>query len=299
MATRVHVPLERAELKRNYKTISVAPLTPVIGAEVEGLDLSCPLSQEEVSDVKQAFADHSVLVFRDQEISREDHKRFASYFGELHIHPYHKKNAKPGHAGGENDPAILPVIADQNSRYVAGEGWHSDVTCDEEPPFGSMLYIKQIPEIGTGGDTCFLSAYEAYETLSEPMKKFLEGLDAVHDGEKPYTGGYGTAAPEGGWPKTKHPVIARHPETGRKLLYVNRGFTTRIDGLSKSESDALLEMLWRHLETHPAFQCRLRWTPNTLTFWDNRCVQHHAVWDYYPYSRRGERVSIVGGRPSR
>ncbi|MAB13725.1 TauD/TfdA family dioxygenase [Parvibaculum sp.] len=296
---KAQIRVARTDEKRDYKTIEVAPLTPVLGAEVEGLDLTQPLDDEQLMEVKQAFADHSVLVFRDQEISREDHKRFAGYFGTLHTHPYHKKGSKPGHAGQESDPNILPIIADQNSRYVAGEGWHSDVTCDEEPPFGSMLYITETPEIGAGGDTCFISAYEAYETLSPAMKAFLDGLDAVHDGAKPYSGSYGIAAPEGGWPRTKHPVITRHPETGRKLLYVNRGFTTHIDGLAKAESDALLEMLWRHLEVNPVFQCRVRWTPNTLTFWDNRCVQHHAVWDYYPYSRRGERVSIVGGRPSR
>ena len=295
--SKAQIRVARTDEKRAYKTIEVAPMTPVLGAEVEGLDLTRPLDDEQLAEVKQAFADHSVLVFRDQEISRDDHKRFASYFGTLHTHPYHKTGAKGG--GPESDPNILPIKADQNSRYVAGEGWHADVTCDEEPPFGSMLYITDIPEIGCGGDTCFLSAYEAYETLSPAMKTFLEGLDAVHDGAKPYSGGYGLDIPEGGWPKTKHPVIARHPETGRKLLYVNRGFTTHIDGLSKPESDALLEMLWRHLESNPVFQCRVRWTPNTLTLWDNRCVQHHAVWDYYPYSRRGERVSIVGGRPSR
>lgn len=296
MASRAHMRIARTEGRRDYKTIGIAPLTPVIGAEVEGVDLSQPLDEAQLAEVKQAFADHLVLVFRDQKLTREDHKRFGRYFGKLHTHPYHSA-VKEGEPKG--DPEILPIKADQNSRYVAGEGWHADVTCDEEPPFGSMLYITQVPEIGCGGDTCFLSAYEAYETLSSAMKTFLEGLDAVHDGAKPYTGGYGKAAPEGGWPKTRHPVITRHPETGRKLLYVNRGFTTHIEGLTPSESAALLEMLWRHLESNPVFQCRVRWEPNTLVLWDNRCAQHHAVWDYYPYSRQGERVSIVGGRPQR
>jgi taurine dioxygenase len=160
-----------------------------------------------------------------------------------------------------------------------------------------MLYVTQTPEIG-GGDTCFLSTARAFEVLSPAMQNFLEGLTAVHDGAKPYTGGYGTPPPEGGWPKNVHPVVTRHPENGRKILYVNRGFTTRIVELAKGESDALLELLWRHIESHLEFQCRVRWKPNTLVFWDNRCTQHHAVWDYYPYSRYGQRVSIVGGRPS-
>ena len=130
------------------------------------------------------------------------------------------------------------------------------------------------------------------------MQAFVETLSATHDGAKPYTGGYGQAAPPGGWPKTTHPVVIRHPESGRKGLFVNRGFTTRINELDRKESDALLEFLWRHVETHLEFQCRVRWEPNTLVFWDNRCTQHHAVWDYYPHSRYGERVSIVGEPPS-
>ena len=296
MATHMHPRIERSNEKRTYETISVATLTPTLGAEIDGVDLSRPVGDAQLAEVKQAFVDHSVIVFRDQKLTREDHKRFARYFGTLHTHPYHLKEPKAGEPAG--DPAILEIKADQNSRYVAGEGWHADVTCDESPPFGSMLYITETPEIG-GGDTCFLSAYEAYEALSPAMKKFLDGLDAVHDGAKPYSGGYGMSPPEGGWPRATHPVLPCHPESGRKLLYVNRGFTTQIKDLSTQESNGLLEILWRHLETNPAFQCRVQWEPNTLTFWDNRCVQHHAVWDYYPYSRAGERVSIVGGRPSR
>lgn len=297
MMSRAHKPVERTEFEREYATISVSPLTPVVGAEIGGIDLAKPLEASQLTEIKQAFVDHSVLVFRDQMLTRDDHKRFGRYFGKLHTHPYHMKPPKPGEP--ERDPEILPVKADQNSRYVAGEGWHADVTCDEEPPFGSMLYVTQTPAIGCGGDTCFLSAYEAYEALSATMKQFLDGLDAEHDGAKPYTGGYGMTPPEGGWPKATHPLVPRHPDSGRKLLFVNRGFTTRIKDVSPQESAALLEMLWRHLETNPAFQCRVRWEPNTLVFWDNRCVQHHAVWDYYPYSRVGERVSIVGGRPAK
>lgn len=297
MASRAHVRVERTNEIRAYDTIDVAPLTPVIGAEITGVDLSKPLEAAQLAEIRAAFAEHLVLVFRDQELTREDHKRFGRQFGRLHMHPYHMKEPKPGEP--KSDPEILPVKADQNSKYVAGEGWHSDVTCDEEPPFGSMLYITKTPEIGSGGDTCFLSGYEAYETLSPRMKAFLEDLDAVHDGAKPYSGGYGMGAPEGGWPKAKHPVITRHPDTGRKVLFVNRGFTTHIDGLTPHESANLLELLWRHLEMNPVYQCRVRWRPNTLVFWDNRCTQHHSVWDYYPYSRAGERVSIIGGRPSR
>lgn len=294
--------LESQPIQLETKTIAVKPLTPVAGAEVEGLDLSRPLSHEQFEEVRAAFNAYHVLVFRDQHLSDEDHKRFGRMFGRLHVHPYNDKKIAPEHAqkaplGYEAaDPELLIVRANQKSKFVAGEEWHADVTCDEAPPFGSMLYITETPEIG-GGDTCFLSAIRAYEALSPAMQRFLEGLTAVHDGAKPYIGAYGTPAPEGGWPKHIHPVVIRHPETQEKVLYVNRGFTTRIVELTRRESDGLLEMLWRHLESQLEFQCRVRWTPGTLVFWDNMAVQHHAVWDYFPYSRFGKRVSIVGAKP--
>lgn len=294
--------LEADETRLDPKTIKIDPLTPVIGAEIGGADLSKPLSPEQFAEIRDAFNLHHVLVFRDQHLSVEDHKRFGRMFGPLHVHPYHAKNVSPDHAkagpfDSRPDPEILVVKADRNSRYVAGEDWHTDVSCDAEPPMGSMLYLTKTPGTG-GGDTCFISTARAYEALSPAMKSFLEGLSAVHDGAKPYTGAYGTPPPEGGWPQNVHPVVIRHPDNGQRALFVNRGFTTRIVELSRRESDAMLDLLWRHIETHPEFQCRVRWTPNTLVFWDNRCTQHHAVWDYYPHARYGQRVSIVGARPA-
>jgi taurine dioxygenase len=281
-----------------YDTITVTPLTPVIGAEVGGVDLSQPLKTEQLADIRNAFTHHHVLVFRDQKLTREEHKRFGRLFGPLHVHPFHVKSTQPDHAKtNAMDPEIHIVKADKNSQHVAGEVWHTDVTCDVEPPMGSMLYITETPEIG-GGDTCFLSAIQAYETLSPAMQEIVKGLTATHDGAKLYVGGYGLARPEGDWPKAVHPVVTRHPDSGKLALFVNRGFTTRINEFSKDESDAFLELLWRHLEGHVEFQCRVRWAPGTLTFWDNRVTQHHSVWDYFPYSRYGERVSIVGQRPS-
>jgi taurine dioxygenase len=306
MATRILSKIETEGPSLDFRTISVEPLTPIIGAEIRGVDLSRPLSPEQIAEIRKAHAAHHVIYFRDQVLSNEDHKRFARLFGKLHVHPYHVKNAAPDHAKTaetdkapfpESDPEILIVKADQKSKFVAGEGWHSDVTCDAEPPMGSMLYITQTPEIG-GGDTMFASTIRAYEALSPMMKEILGRLTATHDGAKPYTGAYGTAPPPGGWPKTVHPVVITVPWNGKKSLYVNRGFTTRINELDRSESDAMLEMLWRHIESHVACQCRVKWTPNMLVFWDNWSVQHHAVWDYYPYSRYGQRVSIVNGRPA-
>jgi taurine dioxygenase len=306
MATRINRKIEGELSSLDFRAIAVEPLTPIIGAEIRGVDLSGPLSTEQIAEIRRAHARHHVIYFRDQILSNDDHKRFARLFGTLHVHPYHLKNAAPDHAKvaandkapfPQSDPEILVVKADQKSRFVAGEGWHSDVTCDAEPPMGSMLYITETPEIG-GGDTMFASTIRAYDALSPMMKEIVGKLTATHDGAKPYTGGYGTAPPPGGWPKTVHPVVITVPWNGRKSLYVNRGFTTRINELDRTESDAMLEMLWRHIETHLACQCRVKWTPNMLVFWDNWSVQHHAVWDYYPYSRYGQRVSIVNGRPA-
>ena len=279
------------------EAFAIQPLTPAIGAEIEGVDLSQEVGPELFAALHQALLAHHVLVFRDQILTPEDHKRFGRLFGRLHSHPYHMKDPPPGQP--RPDPEILVVKADANSRYVNGEEWHTDVTCHDEPPMGSMLYLTRTPEIGSGGDTLFASTVAAYETLSAPIKALLEGLSAVHEGQKLYTDRYDIAPPPEGWPRAVHPVVVRIPETGRKALFVNRSFTRRIVELDKHESDALLEMLWRHVEATVELQCRVRWRPNTLVFWDNRATQHRAVWDYFPNSRYGQRVSIIGERPVR
>ena len=192
-------------------------------------------------------------------------------------------------------PEVLPVVTNEHSPFTPGDGWHSDVTCDEIPPLGSMLYIRETPASG-GGDTLFADMYAAYELLSRPMKDFLAGLTAIHDGTAPFSEQQeilGLPTPEGGHPRAEHPIVVRHPETGRKLLYVNSGFTTRIVGLSPAESRGVLDLLFRHIDSNPKLWCRVRWQPRTLTFWDNRCTQHHAIWDYYPQTRIGGRVSIL------
>jgi taurine dioxygenase len=276
------------ELPTRYDTFRVRTLTPHIGAEIQGVDLSKPIPEPQARDIDRALLDWKVLVFRDQSLTREQHKAFGRRYGKLHVHPMQHLY--------ERDPEILPVKTTAGSAYTAGDGWHSDVTCDPIPPLGSMLYISETPECG-GGDTLFADMYLAYELLSEPVKAFLDGLTAVHDGALPYVGSYKSKAPEGGYPRSEHPVVIRHPETGRKVLYVNSGFTSHIVGLSRPESRAVLDMLFRHIDSTPRLYGRVEWQPNTLTFWDNRCTQHHAVWDYYPHSRYGERVSILDDRP--
>ena len=282
--------LETPPIRTGYRTFEVAPLTPHIGAEVAGVDLAGTLSNERAQDIHDAWMDWKVLVFRNQRLTRDQHKRFGRRFGKLHVHPMQHKY------GG--DPEILTVKTTSDSPYTAGDGWHTDVTCDEVPPLGSMLYVTETPACG-GGDTLFADMALAYRLLSPPIREFLGGLTAVHDGAIPYVGSYKSTPPPGGYPRNEHPVVVRHPETGQRILYVNQGFTSHIRGLSRRESRAVLDMLYRHIDATPRLWCRVSWRPNTLAFWDNRCTQHHAVWDYYPHSRYGERVSIVGdARPA-
>jgi len=291
MAITEATPMIGSELKsrtERYDSFVVSTLTPHLGAQVEGLDLSQPLDAPRLHDIHQAFADWGVLVFRNQHLDREAHKAFGRYFGDLHVHPMNYSR--------KSDPEILIVKTTKDSPYTAGDAWHTDVTCDAIPPLASALYITETPEVG-GGDTLFADMYLAYDLLSPTMQQFLEGLTAVHDGGVPYVGAYGSTPPEGGYPRSEHPVIAVHPITGKKVLYVNSGFTSHIKGLRRWESKALLDALFAHIAATPRLYCRVQWEPNTLTLWDNRCTQHHAVWDYQPHSRYGERVSVLGTEP--
>ena len=278
--------LERITMRpsRRYRTIDVDALTPVIGAEVSGIDLSKELSDEQLNEVRSAFLDHHVLVFRDQVISPEDHKRLAGHFGEL-------RPVNPPPVDG--DPYILEISTVAEADNVAGNGWHADGTDAAEPALGSMLYITRIPETGSGGDTLFANMHLAYEMLSPTMRNLLDGLTAVHDGQLAWQGH--TPPPGYVIPKSEHPLVVRHAETDRKTLYVNRAYTARIPRLSSDESRAVLDLLFGLVERRPLLSCRVRWYPNTLVFWDNRCVQHHATYDYYPLTRYGQRIAINGG----
>jgi len=271
-----------------YETIQVEKLTPILGAEISGVQLGGSIPNHQMEEIHRALAENSVIFFRNQELTPEQHLAFGRNFGKLHLHP-----AAP-HAPGH--PELMIIHADANSKRANGEGWHSDVSCDEEPPMGSILYIKQTPP--HGGDTLFASMYAAYEALSDRMKAYLEGLTAIHDGEDAYRGTYANLgiADKPVYPRAEHPVIRTHPVTGRKALYVNRGFTKRIIGLPRDESAAILAYLYSHAED-PLYQCRFRWQPNSVAFWDNRCVQHRAMWDYWPHTRSGFRVTVAGDKP--
>jgi taurine dioxygenase len=271
-----------------YETIEVRKSTPNIGAEIFGIDLSKPLSNQQFHEVHDALMDRLVIFFRDQTLDVEQHKAFGRRFGRLHVHPA-APSVLPDH------PEILVVKTDEASAHIAGEDWHSDVSCDPEPPMGSILHLTEVPPDG-GGDTMFANMHLAYETLSEPVRKLVDGMTAIHDGEHVYRGRYGIDDTGRTFPRAEHPVVRTHPVTGKKCLFVNRFFTTRITGLRRGESDAILEMLYRHIET-PEFCMRFKWRPNSVAFWDNRSVQHHALWDYYPNRRYGHRVTICGDKP--
>jgi taurine dioxygenase len=270
------------------QTIEFRKLTPNCGAEVDDIDLAQPLDEAGANTLTTALAEHGVLFFHDQTLSPEQHKAFGRNFGELHVHPAWPR-VLPGH------PEIMEIYVDENTKRIAGEDWHSDVSCDAEPPLSTILYMLEVPPVG--GDTLFASMNAAHESLSPPMQRFLEGMTAVHDGEYAYRGRYDAANEEGKvYPRAEHPVVITHPVSGRKALFVNRIFTTRIVQLAKHESDAVLRMLLEHVAT-PEFQCRFVWQPGSVAFWDNRCVQHRALWDYYPHRRRGLRVTIKGNVP--
>ncbi|GAB1340268.1 TauD/TfdA family dioxygenase [Streptomyces sp. E-15] len=270
-----------------YETIAADPLTPVVGAEITGVDLTRELPDRQLAEIRHAFLEHHVLVFRDQALSVEDHKRFAAHFGELRPLPVAVPEGR--------DPVVLEISADKDSTDVDGHGWHADGTSNPELALGSMLHISRTPDIGSGGDTLFANMHLAYEMLSPAMRAFLDGLTAVHDDAVAWQG---HTPPEGYvLPRNEHPLVVRHPETGRKLLFVNPAYTSHIPQLSGAESKALLTMLFDLVARTPMLSCRVRWTPDTLVFWDNRSVQHHAVWDYYPHARHGRRVAIKGRRP--
>ena len=265
-----------------YELIDVRPMTKRIGAEVFGLDLSQPLGNQAFSELHDALMQHQVLFFRDQQLTHESHKALGRSFGKLALHS--------GVSGLAEHPEIVAIHADETSKFVAGEDWHSDLSEDAEPPMGSILYMHTLPD--TGGDTLFSSMYAAYDALTPAMKAFLDPLTAVHDSNHIYRELFPDVQKT--YPRNTHPVIRTHPVTKRKCLFVSQSKTIRINELSKKESDAVLRFLFDHVKD-PNFQVRFRWQQNSVAFWDNRSTQHYAVMDYQPCHRKMERTAIIGG----
>ena len=270
--------------------IKIQKYSPNLGAVITGVDLSKELNEDQFKDIHKAFLDNQVLFFQNQnEILPEIHLKLGKLFGELHVHP--AAPSMPGY------PEIFEIHAHKNSKVANGEFWHSDVSCDIEPPLGTMLQLHILPE--TGGDTMFSDMYSAYNELSDKYKSLLDGLIAIHESEHLYSGRYedrGVNRDNIKTPVANHPLIRTHPITGKKAIYVNRTFTTGIEGMNKNESSSILEFLFEHCE-HVNFQIRYRWNKNDMAFWDNRCTMHRAIWDYWPNERKGRRVTIKGDKP--
>lgn len=274
--------------------LTITPLSHALGAQISGVDIAQPLNVEQRDAIEQALLKHQVLFFRDQPITPEQQARFAANFGDLHIHPIYPNVPE--------QPEVL--ILDTAQTDVRDNAvWHTDVTFLPTPALGAILSAKLLPAFG--GDTLWASGIAAYEALSEPLKVLLQGLSATHDFVKSFPlerfGNTPQALEQ--WEATRkknpplsHPVIRTHPVSGRKSLFVNEGFTTRINELSDSESEAILKLLFAHA-TRPEFTIRWRWQTDDVAFWDNRVTQHFAVDDYRPARRVMHRATVLGDVP--
>ncbi|HLJ64443.1 MAG TPA: TauD/TfdA family dioxygenase [Stellaceae bacterium] len=282
------------------RRIDVRPLAGALGAEIFGVDLTKPLDNSVAVEIHQAFLDYTVIFFRDQDLHPAGLKEFARRFGPLGTTPFIKTMAE--------HPEIIEVVRAANPAKPAvnfGGDWHSDFSFLEEPPRATLLQAKEVPP--QGGDTLFTNMYLAYETLSPGMKRMLEGLKAVHGAIRPY-GPQGSqltdedskemvvkSSPEA-VAERERPVVRTHPETGRKCLFINPVYTLRLSGMTRSESEPILNYLFKHA-VRPEFTCRFRWETNSLALWDNRAVMHFAINDYLGHRRVMHRVTINGDGP--
>jgi len=272
--------------------IGVHPIAGALGAEISGVDLSRPLDDATVAALRRAWLDHLVIFFRDQDLSPARFLAFARRFGEVVEYPFVK--------GLDDYPEIIPVLKLEHERVNFGGVWHSDTAYLDVPPMASMLIAREIPP--AGGDTLFANMYLAYETLSDGMRRLLDGLRAVNtsakaDVTRTREDRMKDSAREGRREyAASHPVVRVHPETGRKALYVNVAHTERFEGMTVEESAPLLDYLFRH-QVRPEFTCRFRWRPGSIAFWDNRCTQHNPINDYHGHRRLLHRVTLAGDPP--
>mgnify|MGYP003361605652 FL=1 len=275
-------------------SLTVTPISSALGAQIDGVDLTQPLSLEQRDAIEQALLQHQVIFFKNQVITPQQQARFAANFGDLHIHPIYPNVPE--------QPEVLVLdtaVTDVRDNAV----WHTDVTFLPTPALGAVLSAKQLPAFG--GDTLWASGIAAFEGLSKPLQVLLDGLTATHDFTKSFPLERFGSTPEdlARWEQTRknnpplsHPVVRTHPVSGRKSLFVNEGFTTKINELSEAESDAILKLLFAHA-TRPEYTIRWRWQENDVAFWANRVPQHYAVDDYRPTRRVMHRATILGDAP--
>jgi taurine dioxygenase len=273
--------------------MEIKPLAGALGAEVFDVDLSRTLSAQSQTDLRRAFLEHLVLVFRGQQLDSEQFLSFARLMGEPIEYPFVK--------GLAECPLIIQVMKLEHERTNFGGIWHSDTAYLEEPPMGSMLLARELPP--KGGDTLFANQYLAYESLSPGMRRMLDGLAAVNssaraDVSRTREDRMRSDAREDARKEyvAEHPVVRTHPDTGRKALYVNVAHTARFKDMTEEESAPLLQYLFAH-QVRPEFTCRVRWEAGSLAFWDNRCTQHNPINDYHGYRRVMHRITLRGERP--
>jgi taurine dioxygenase len=273
--------------------IEIRPVSGALGAEISGVDLSRDLDESTVDQLKDAFHENLVLFFRGQDIAPGRFLEFAGYFGEVIPYPMVK--------GLDDYPDIVPVLKLPHETVNFGGIWHTDTAYLEMPPMASLLIARELPPIG--GDTLWSNMYLAYETLSDGMKRMLDGMTAVNSSAKGKAAvtredRRKTAAKNdaGETPEAVHPVVRTHPVTGHKALYVNYGHTTRFSGMTEAESAPILDYLFTH-QIRPEFTCRFTWRPGDIAFWDNRASQHLPLNDYHGYKRLLHRITLAGDRP--
>ncbi|MDA2808796.1 TauD/TfdA dioxygenase family protein [Nocardiopsis suaedae] len=270
-----------------YRLFEARPLGPVVGAEIHGVDLREEISEELRAEIHRALLEFKVVFFRDQPITSDRQQQIARMWGELETNPFID----------QGDDAVIARFAKGKMPPSYENVWHTDVTWRREPALGAILRLVEVPP--QGGDTMWADMAAAYDNLSEDVKARIDGAVAEHDvipGFARFLDRERLLEWQDRFPPVHHPVVRTHPETGRKTLFVNVSFTTRILGMEREESDALLRHLFQQAHV-PEYQVRFRWEKNSIAFWDNRATQHYAVNDYHPHPRVAERVAIVGDRP--
>ena len=285
-----HLAEERTRLHGlSWEHFDARMLGSTVGAELSGIDLACDLPEPAIREVQLALDSYKVVFFRDQDMTAEQHLGFARRFGELEVHPFFPSN--------EMQPELVKFTKGVDTGGYENQ-WHHDVTWRERPSRSTILRAVQVPDIG--GDTLFADMCAAYDGLPPDLSAEAGGLTAIHGFQR----SFGRLVPpermdevRALYPEVAHPVVCTHERTGRRHLYVNRVFVDRISGRTRAESLDILDRLCRQAD-YPEYQCRFRWEPGSVAFWDNRAVQHYANSDYWPDVRVMERASIVGDRPA-